>query len=163
MAVEEENQQWIIYQNASTEARIMSELKHKHILGLVGLTLHPWCLLLEYAPEGDLKRHISRYTAYRLHLGQRVLLQVMTQVRKDVCAHTYIHVCTHELIVSEYVVESIDQQLVVCTFQHQKPSSAEPTLLHIDICTHTRTHAHTRTHTHTHNTTHTQAYVYGIL
>lgn len=82
MTETEENQQWIIYQNASTEARIMSELKHKHILGLVGLTLHPWCLLLEYAPEGDLKRHIKQYAASRLHFGQRILLQVMKQVRE---------------------------------------------------------------------------------
>ena len=82
MAESEEDRQWTIYENASTEARIMSELKHPHILGLVGLTLHPWCLLLEYAPEGDLKRHIKQYTASQLHFGQRILLQVMEQVRE---------------------------------------------------------------------------------
>ena len=83
MAEAEEDRQWTIYQNASTEARIMSELKHKHVLGLVGLTLHPWCLLLEYAPEGDLKRHIKQYTAAQRHFGQGLLLQVMEQVGSE--------------------------------------------------------------------------------
>ena len=72
--------QWTMYQNASIEARIMSELHHPNILSLVGMTLHPWCLLLEYAPRGDLKKQLKDYKHSGTRFGQLLTIQVMTQV-----------------------------------------------------------------------------------
>ena len=75
-----EGKQWLLYQNVSVEARIMSELHHPNVLGLVGVTLHPWCLLLEYAPRGDLKKQLHTYRQSGTRFGQNLSLQVMTQV-----------------------------------------------------------------------------------
>jgi serine/threonine protein kinase len=80
--------QWTMYQNASIEARIMSELHHPNILSLVGMTLHPWCLLLEYAPRGDLKKQLKDYKHSGTRFGQLLTIQVMTQIAE---AMKYLH------------------------------------------------------------------------
>ena len=66
----------------------MSSLDHPNILDLVGITINPLQLLLEYAPERDLKYHLKRYRTSNILPGLRVSLQLMKQVCRFII-HTY--------------------------------------------------------------------------
>lgn len=69
-----------VYQNASVEARMLLQLNHPHILGLIGLTFQPTRLLLELAPLGDLKYCVKKFQVQRVRLSRRTLRATMIQV-----------------------------------------------------------------------------------
>ncbi len=71
---------WEIYQNASLEARMMSQMEHPHILGLIGVTFEPIRLLLELAPLGDLKHCVRKFQKTKVKLSRRTQKTTMTQV-----------------------------------------------------------------------------------
>ena len=71
---------WDIYQNASLEARTMSQLDHPNILRLIGVAFGPTRLLLELAPLGDLKHCVRRFHRAKVKLSRRTLKATMTQV-----------------------------------------------------------------------------------
>ena len=72
---------WDVYQKASTEARVMHQLSHKNVLGLIGIVLKPLSLLVELAPEGDLKRCIQkRFKKENMRLERRTLQSTLIQV-----------------------------------------------------------------------------------
>lgn len=77
---------WDVYQKASLEARVMHQLSHPNVLGLVGVALHPLSLLVELAPEGDLKHSVERFKRDRVRLSRRTLKCTLIQVCVCVCA-----------------------------------------------------------------------------
>ena len=74
---------WDIYQNANLEARMMYQLDHPHVLGLVGLAFRPIRLLLELAPLGDLKSCAKKFQRARTRLSRRTLKATMIQVCQE--------------------------------------------------------------------------------
>ena len=76
---------WEIYHNASIEARLMCQLNHPHVLGLIGITFQPLRLLLELAPLGDLKFCVKRFQRVKVRLSRRTLKATMIQVGN--CSH----------------------------------------------------------------------------
>lgn len=71
---------WDIYQKASLEARVMVQLRHPHILSLVGLTLQPLRLLVELAPMGDLKSCTKRFKKMHIKLSRKTIQTTLIQV-----------------------------------------------------------------------------------
>ena len=78
--VEEELAAWDVYMNSSREGRVMYQLQHSNILGLVGLAFQPLRLLLELAPRGDLKHCLKEYKDQNMKLSRKTLKAVMMQV-----------------------------------------------------------------------------------
>ena len=74
---------WDVYQKASLEARVMQQLSHPNILGLVGVALHPLSLLVELAPEGDLKRCVERFRREKVRLSRKTLKSTLIQVSRN--------------------------------------------------------------------------------
>lgn len=75
---------WDIYQKASLEARVMVQLQHPHILGLVGLTLQPLRLVVELAPMGDLKSCARRFRRAGVRFSRKTVQTTLVQV-------SYVH------------------------------------------------------------------------
>ena len=96
--VEEEIASWDVYVNSSREARMMYQLQHPNILGLVGLAFQPLRLLLELAPRGDLKHCLKEFKEQNMKLNRRTLKAVMLQV----CSWQY-----HSMIISSNRCEQI--------------------------------------------------------
>lgn len=71
---------WDIYQKASAEARVMYQLSHPNILGLIGISLRPLMLLVELAPQGDLKKCVERFRIKKVRLSQTTLQTTLVQV-----------------------------------------------------------------------------------
>ncbi len=74
---------WEVYQNASCEARTMSQLDHPHVLCLVGITFQPIRLLLEFAPLGDLKHCVQQFRKAQIKLSRRTLKATLIQVNVE--------------------------------------------------------------------------------
>ena len=72
---------WNVYHKASMEARMMIQLRHPHILGLMGLTLRPLRLVVELAPLGDLKSCTSKFRKIGIKLTQTTIKITLIQVR----------------------------------------------------------------------------------
>ncbi len=72
---------WDIYQKASMEARVMYQLSHPNILGLIGISLRPLTLLVELAPKGDLKKCIEKFKRSKVKLSRKTLQATLIQVR----------------------------------------------------------------------------------
>ena len=72
---------WDVYQKASLEARVMVQLCHPHILGLVGVTLSPLRLLVELAPFGDLKGFAKKFKRVGVRLSRKTIQTTLIQVR----------------------------------------------------------------------------------
>ena len=81
---------WDIYQKASLEARVMVQLQHPHVLGLIGLTLQPLRLLVELAPVGDLKSCAKRFRGADVRLNRKTIKTTLIQVC-IVCTYMRIH------------------------------------------------------------------------
>lgn len=79
--LKEELSSWDIFLNGSREARMMHQLQHPHVLGLVGLAFQPLRLLLELAPLGDLKACVRPFVAAGARLSRATLKVLMYQVR----------------------------------------------------------------------------------
>ena len=94
--VEEELAAWDVYMNGSRESRVMYQLQHPNILGLVGLAFQPLRLLLELAPRGDLKHCLKEYKEQNMKLSRRTLKTVMLQV-------TSVCTCMYNCIITMYV------------------------------------------------------------
>ena len=76
---------WDVYQKASLEARVMVQLCHPHILGLVGLTLQPLRLLVELAPLGDLKGFAKKFKRVSMRLSRKTIQTTLIQVHTYAC------------------------------------------------------------------------------
>lgn len=76
----EQLKSWDIYQKASLEARVMHQLSHPNILGLVGIALQPVSLLVELAPEGDLRLCVERFKRDKSRLSRRTIKATLIQV-----------------------------------------------------------------------------------
>ena len=72
---------WDVYQKASLEARVMVQLRHPHIIGLIGLTLQPLRLLVELAPLGDLKSCAKKFKRAGMRLNRKTIQTILIQVR----------------------------------------------------------------------------------
>ena len=96
---------WDIYQKASLEARVMYQLSHPNILGLVGIALHPFSLLVELAPEGDLRNCVERFKRAKVKLSRRTLQCTLIQVINH--CWSYSHVCLdwQEKLIQSYAQE----------------------------------------------------------
>ncbi len=77
---------WDVYQKASVEARVMHQLSHPNILGLIGIAFHPLSLLVELAPEGDLKKAVERFKKDKVLLSRRTLKSTLIQVTTKKCS-----------------------------------------------------------------------------
>ena len=77
-----ELQAWDVYQKASLESRVMSQLCHDYVLGLIGVTLQPLRLLVELAPLGDLKACVNRFKRAKVQLSRRTINTTLIQVPK---------------------------------------------------------------------------------
>ena len=82
---------WDIYQKASVEARVMHQLSHPNILGLIGISLRPLTLLVELAPEGDLKRCVERFKRSKIRLSRKTLQATLIQV-----SYCFIYIIWHK-------------------------------------------------------------------
>ena len=71
---------WDVYQKASLEARVMVQLQHPHILGLVGLTLQPLRLVVELAPMGDLKSCARNFRRAGVRFSRKTIQTTLVQV-----------------------------------------------------------------------------------
>lgn len=74
---------WSMYCNASIEARVMNQLSHKNILGLLGIYLqdnNQITMLIELAPKGDLKSVVSEFKAEGMRLSRRTIKATLIQV-----------------------------------------------------------------------------------
>ena len=92
-AILAEGKAWETYRKASLEARVMIQLHHPHILGLIGVTLQPLKLLVELAPLGDMKSCIQKFKKASIRLSRRTMKATLSQVRMDLEAIIHDH-CT---------------------------------------------------------------------
>jgi hypothetical protein len=74
---------WSMYCMASVEARVMNQLSHKNILGLLGMYLQERdqiSMLIELAPKGDLKSVVNEFTTEGMRLSRRTIKATLIQV-----------------------------------------------------------------------------------
>ena len=81
---------WDVYQKASLEARVMVQLQHPHVLGLVGLTLQPLRLVVELAPMGDLKSCARSFRRAGVRFSRKTIQTTLVQVSR-----TNVYVCMY--------------------------------------------------------------------
>lgn len=82
---------WDIYHKASLEARVMSQLCHDHVLGLIGITLQPLRLLVELAPMGDLKACVMKFKKAKVQLSRRTITTTLIQVGPSIFVGDYVN------------------------------------------------------------------------
>ena len=90
---------WDIYQKASLEARVMVQLQHPHILGLVGLTLRPLRLVVELAPMGDLKSCAKSFRRAGVRFSRKTIQTTLVQVS---CINMYICTIDRDIFADKY-------------------------------------------------------------
>lgn len=88
---------WDVYQKASLEVRVMVQLQHPHILGLVGLTLQPLRLLVELAPMGDLKSFARRFKRAGVRFSRKTIQTTLVQVSWVQCI--YVHTMSLMIVI----------------------------------------------------------------
>lgn len=74
---------WSMYCKASIEARVMNQLSHKNILGLLGIYFQDKdqiSMLIELAPKGDLKSAVNEFKTERIRLSRRTIKATLIQV-----------------------------------------------------------------------------------
>ena len=81
--VQAEAKAWDVYQKASLEARVMVQLQHPHVLGLVGLTLQPLRLVVELAPIGDLKSCAKKFRRAGVRFSRKTIQTTLVQVSEE--------------------------------------------------------------------------------
>lgn len=75
---------WSMYCKASIEARVMNQLSHKNILGLLGVYLQDRdqiSMLIELAPKGDLKSVVNEFKVEGMRLSRRTVKAALIQVK----------------------------------------------------------------------------------
>lgn len=83
---------WIIYQKMSAETRVMAQFSHPNIIQLIGITLQPLTLLVEFAPMGDLKSCVKTFKEDGIRLNIRVIQATLIQVMKLVYVVRYCNI-----------------------------------------------------------------------
>lgn len=74
---------WSMYRKASIEARVMNQLSHQNILGLLGMYFHDKeqiSMMIELAPKGDLKSVVNEFKAEGMRLSRRTIKATLIQV-----------------------------------------------------------------------------------
>ena len=78
------------YLNARKELSILLTLHHEHIVPLVGVSLHPLCLLLSLAPHGALNTKLMDYQRAGARLPPYAVRDTVLQVSAQYVPGDYI-------------------------------------------------------------------------
>ena len=78
------------YMIARKELSILLNLKHEHVVSLVGICISPPCLILSLAPLGCLTDHMKLFRRAGLKLPLYAVRDVIIQVRN--CGHPYCYI-----------------------------------------------------------------------
>ena len=68
------------YLNARKELTILLNLKHDNIVPLLGISLHPLCLILRLAPQGALDKKLQDYKRAGARLPPFAIRNIVIQV-----------------------------------------------------------------------------------
>lgn len=74
---------WSMYCKASIEARVMNQLSHKNVLGLLGIHFQDrdqFSMLIELAPKGDLNSVVNEFKIEGMRLSRRTIKATLIQV-----------------------------------------------------------------------------------
>ena len=83
-----DEQHYLMYKSCSIEVRVLVQLRHANILQMVGVTLSPYCILMEIAPQGDLNKMIKLYNRARSYISSFAITETCKQVAS---ALAYLH------------------------------------------------------------------------
>ena len=83
-----DEQHYLVYKSCSIEVRVLVQLRHANILQMVGVTLSPYCILMEIAPQGDLNKIIKLYNRAKSYISSFVITETCKQVAS---ALAYLH------------------------------------------------------------------------
>ena len=81
-------QHYLVYKSCSIEVRVLVQLRHANILQMVGVTISPYCILMEIAPQGDLNKIIKLYSKAKSYISSFVITVTCKQVAS---ALAYLH------------------------------------------------------------------------
>lgn len=62
------------------EMSILLPLRHQNIVSLLGFCLNPFCMILEFAPQGALDRILANYRRAGVRLNAYVTQKCIVQV-----------------------------------------------------------------------------------
>ena len=79
---------YLVYKSCSVEVRVLVQLRHANILQMVGVTISPYCILMEIAPQGDLNKMIKLYNKAKSYISSSVITLTCKQVAS---ALAYLH------------------------------------------------------------------------
>ena len=79
---------YLVYKSCSVEVRVLVQLKHPNILQMVGVTISPYCILMEIAPQGDLNKMIKLYNKAKSYISSFAITLTCKQVAS---ALAYLH------------------------------------------------------------------------
>ncbi|KAI6659158.1 Leucine-rich repeat serine/threonine-protein kinase 1 [Oopsacas minuta] len=81
-------QHYLVYKSCSVEVRVLVQLKHANILQMVGVTVSPYCILMEIAPQGDLNKMMKLYSKAKSYISSYAITMTCKQVAS---ALSYLH------------------------------------------------------------------------
>ena len=70
----------MIYRTVRQEMSILLPLRHQNVVSLLGYCLNPFCMVLEFAPQGALDQVLANYKRAGVRLNAYVMQKCIVQV-----------------------------------------------------------------------------------
>ena len=70
----------MIYRTVRQEMSILLPLRHQNVVSLLGYCLNPFCMILEFAPQGALDQVLANYKRAGVRLNAYVMQKCIVQV-----------------------------------------------------------------------------------
>ena len=111
---------YLVYKSCSVEVRVLVQLRHPNILQMVGVTISPYCILMEIAPQGDLNKMIKLYNKAKSYISSFAITLTCKQVASALAYLHSLRIIYRDLKPSNILVFEYPQPL---TEQNQKDSN----------------------------------------
>ena len=117
---DKDEKHYLTYKACSVELRLLMQLKHANILQVVGVTISPYCILMEIAPQGDLHKIIKLYKGAKSYIPSSTITMTCKQVASALAYLQSLRIVYRDLKPSNILVFKYPEPI---TEQNQRASN----------------------------------------